>query len=71
MVVICAHFCGFTIDFEAVLCHILCMYYKTKFLNSHEAGYRYFKDESTVNLDILCCEKAVYTALPSKKIIII
>ena len=45
------------------------IYYKTKFLKSHGAGYRYFKGKSTVNLDIFCCEKAV--ALPNKKIIII
>ena len=69
MVVIRTHFCGFTINFEAVLCHILCIYYKTNFLKSHGTGYRYFKGKSTVNLDIFCCEKAV--ALPKKKIIII
>ena len=40
MVVILAHFCDFAIDYKAVLCHILCMYYK--YLKSHGAGYGYF-----------------------------
>ena len=38
------HFCDFMISLiqkEAVLCHMLCMHYKTKFLNSHGVGYRY------------------------------
>ena len=67
-----SHFRGFSIDLvqnAAILCHILCIHYKTNFLYSHGAGYRYFKDSSTVNLDLFCCEKAV--APPNKKIIII
>ena len=38
-------------------------------LYSHGAGYRYFKNSSTVNLDLFCRKKAV--APPNKKIIII
>ena len=38
----------------------------TSSVNSHGAGYRYFKDSLTVNLDLFCCEKAL--ALPNKKI---
>ena len=69
-----SHFCGFLIDLvqkAAILCHIsyVCNHYKTNFLYSHGAGYRYFEDSSAVNLGLLCFEKAV--ALPSKKIIII
>ena len=36
-----------------------------KGLNSHEAGYRYFEDSSTVDLDLFSCEKVVYS--PSKR----
>ena len=43
--------------------------YKTKFLNSHGAGYRYSQDSSAINLGIACYDKPV--ALPNKKIIII
>ena len=48
--------------------YILCNHYKTNFLYSHGAGYRYFKDSSTINPGLFCCEKAV--APPNKKIII-
>ena len=54
------HFRGFLINLvqNAVnLCHILCIHYKTNFLYSHGAGYRYFKDSSTVNRDLFCREK--------------
>ena len=67
-----SHFRGFSIDLfqnAAILCHILCIHYKKNFLYSHGAGYRYFKDSSTVNWDLLCHEKAV--APSNKKIIII
>ena len=30
-----------------------------KGLNSHEAGYSYFEDSSSVDLDLFSCEKVV------------
>ena len=66
-----SHFCDFLINLvqnAAILYHILCNHCKTNFLYNYGAGYRYFKDSSTVNLDLFCREKAV--AFPNKKIII-
>ena len=65
------HFHGFTLDRvrgEAVLCHNLPPHNKTKFLNSHRTGQRYFKDGSTVDPDIIAFDLTI--AFPNKKIII-
>ena len=62
------HFCGFTIDLVqkgAVLCRILNMHLKMKILNSHCAGYGYFKDGTPENSDLFHCGKAV--AFPNEK----
>ena len=61
MVGVGRRFHGFTVDVvqnEVVLCHISQLGWKTNFLNSHGAGYRYFKDSSAVDADIACCVKA-------------
>ena len=44
---------------EAVSCHILNIRIKKKILNSHRAGYGYFKDGSPENSDLFHCSKAV------------
>ena len=62
------YFCGFMINpiqKGTVLCHILNMHLKTKILNSHCAGYGYFKDGTPENSDLFHCGKAV--AFPNEK----
>ena len=60
---------GFTLDCvreEAVLCQNSPPHNKTKFLNSHRTGQRYFKDSSTVDPDIIAFDLTI--AFPNKKI---
>ena len=54
---------------KQLFCAISNTRYKTKFLNSHGAGYKYSQDSSAINLGMACYDKPV--ALPSKKITII